>query len=139
MSNCDGPLQTATDPPDIFSLTDPAVPDPEGEDVSTNPLQHPGAKGQSQRLPWLNPEAETERGNCVEGSLTGSRGDAAERTTRHSTPERPTGSRGDTTNNRGAGIHHGDPKTSTSGAGCTQQEFWPRLGISVAFPGAWQH
>ncbi|KAJ1176464.1 hypothetical protein NDU88_001744 [Pleurodeles waltl] len=50
LQRCDGPLRTATDPPAVLALTDPAAPDPEGEGASTNPLRHPGAEGQSLRL-----------------------------------------------------------------------------------------
>ncbi|KAJ1171522.1 hypothetical protein NDU88_003383 [Pleurodeles waltl] len=116
----DGLLQTATDPHDVLALTDPAAPDPEGDGPLKDSLRHPGAEGQSQRLralPWLNLEATTERGRRVEGSLTESPGDAAKRTTSKSTPE---GSRGDITTNAGAGTCHGDPQSSTSGAGGAQ-------------------
>ncbi|KAJ1102343.1 hypothetical protein NDU88_007394 [Pleurodeles waltl] len=61
-------------------------------------------------------------------------GGAADRKKRESTTERLTGSRGDATDDGGAGAQHEDPETSTSGAGGTQREFRPRSGKSVAFP-----
>ncbi|KAJ1140770.1 hypothetical protein NDU88_007108 [Pleurodeles waltl] len=76
--------------------------------MSSNPLKHPGAEGQSQRLralPGLKPETERER--RIEGSLTGSPGDAAERTTKENPTERLTGSKRDTTNDGGAGVPQG--------------------------------
>ncbi|KAJ1144369.1 hypothetical protein NDU88_010668 [Pleurodeles waltl] len=136
----------ATDPPDSLTLYEPAAPDPEGDCVPSNPLTHPGAEGQSQRLrtlPLLKLESEGERQGSARGgsateSLTGSQGDAAERKKRESTTERLTGSRGDATDDGGAGAQHGDPEINTSGARDAQREFQPRLGKSVAFPGAWQ-
>ncbi|KAJ1098582.1 hypothetical protein NDU88_003690 [Pleurodeles waltl] len=133
---CDGSLRTATNPPDVLALSDPAAPDPEGEGVPSNPLQHLGAEGQSPQLcalSWVNPESETGRRSGVEGSLTGSPGDAAKRMARENTTKRITRSRGDTINNGGAGVPHGNP--NTSGAGGAQQEFRSRFGKSVAFPG----
>ncbi|KAJ1177124.1 hypothetical protein NDU88_002386 [Pleurodeles waltl] len=67
--------------------------------MPSNPLTHPGAEGQSQRLrvlPRSKPESETERGGSAAGSITGSQGDAAERKKKN-TMERLTKSRGDTT------------------------------------------
>ncbi|KAJ1154406.1 hypothetical protein NDU88_007158 [Pleurodeles waltl] len=85
LAPCDGPLRTATDPPDSLDLYDPASPDPEGDCAPSNPLVHPGAEGQNQRLraiQQLKPELEEEdrgkRSNSTTESLTGSRGDATD-------------------------------------------------------------
>ncbi|KAJ1175383.1 hypothetical protein NDU88_000671 [Pleurodeles waltl] len=109
--------------------------------MPSNSLTHPGVEGQSQRLcalPLLKPESEKERGGRAAESLTGSQGDAAERKERENTTERLTRSQGDATNDRGAGVQNRDLESSTSSAGGAQREFRPRLGKSVAFPGAWQ-
>ncbi|KAJ1136637.1 hypothetical protein NDU88_003052 [Pleurodeles waltl] len=117
---CDGLLRTATDPPDVVAQTDPAAPDPEGEGPLNNPLRLPGAEGQRQQLRALlgvKPETATEKDTEVEGSHTESPENAAEKTMTGSTPER---SRGASSTAGGAGQRHGDPQSSTCGAGGAQ-------------------
>ncbi|KAJ1163361.1 hypothetical protein NDU88_003820 [Pleurodeles waltl] len=123
----------ATDPPHVVAQTDPAIPGPEGEGPSTNPLRLPGAKGQSQQLRALSgvkPDTATEKGTNVEGSHTESPEIAVEKTT-GSTPERSLGAISIAGR---AGQRHRDPQSSTSSVGGAQREFQPRFRRSVAFP-----
>ncbi|KAJ1189739.1 hypothetical protein NDU88_006481 [Pleurodeles waltl] len=112
-----------------MDLHDSATPDPEGQCEPYNPLVLPGAEGQSQRLRavgLLKPESEEGGGEEMDG-----------RRKRSSiTEESHDGSRGDATDDAGSEAQLRDPEASTSGAGGAQRVFRPRLGKSVAPPGA---
>ncbi|KAJ1142177.1 hypothetical protein NDU88_008504 [Pleurodeles waltl] len=128
-SVCNGPLLTATDPPDSTELHNSATPNQEGQCERSNPLLLLGAEGQSQRLyviGLLKPESEEDREEETDGRCERS----------SSTEESHDGSRGDVTDDGESEAQLRDPESS--GAGGAQCIFQPRLGKSVAPPGGWK-